>query len=139
MSSKIKDLVDNFIYEPDKKTDTWNVLEKNKDGKYVGDCEDFALTYHYLMCNQNWILFWLHFFIMYSGVLYVEDKRGEGHVFLRKGFKFIDNNYKTWISLKEIKERGDFKFTINSFLWTILSPIIIPLKMISTKIRRKFK
>lgn len=35
----------NYIYQGDKPLDIWQEMQPNKDGKYLGDCEDLCY-YH---------------------------------------------------------------------------------------------
>ena len=82
----LKELNKDFIYTSDKKFDTWEIMSPDKDGKYRGDCEDYALTLKYKDKEfKDWDLWHCR-------------QDGEGHAFLMKGSVVIDNNVKRVVS-----------------------------------------
>jgi len=58
MANTTNDLANNWVYEYDKKeyvmSDVWKILKPEEDGKYYGDCEDFALTWAFLECGESY-------------------------------------------------------------------------------------
>lgn len=59
--------------------DTWNILEPNEDGKYLGDCEDYALTLKYRVEGFSDL------------ALYYCKYDGTGHCLGKLGEQWIDN------------------------------------------------
>ena len=57
----VKEVHKDFLYKADKKGlfDRWFVMHPDDQGKYRGDCDDFALTVLWKLCDQKmskWIL-----------------------------------------------------------------------------------
>lgn len=51
----LQELKQCFVYTPDKSlfTDHYSVMRKNGLGQYRGDCDDYAVTYAWILCGCN--------------------------------------------------------------------------------------
>jgi len=121
MANTTNDLANNWIYEYDKKeyvmADVWKIL-KPVDGKYYGDCEDFALTWAFLECGSSYRkLFWALLTHKYN-IWYVRN--GGGHAVLEtpEG-TFVDN----WSKKPVTKEYMENNFG-HDFIFVFPSPSV---------------
>lgn len=126
---KLEDLNRNFIYKTDmeqyKVLEEWRVITPSSDGKYYGDCEDYALTVKSKVEHD------MHSFKEWD--LYYCTLNGEGHCVLSNGVFIIDNACKRVMRLEDyymqykIKDFRKFtKFEI--FGKYVLKFIINPVK-----------
>lgn len=85
----LKELNDNYVYQGDKHLDSWQEMKPNKDGKYIGDCEDYCIT---LKKNIYEFKDWEYWYCKLNGV---------GHCVLCKNGDIIDCNIKHVVTLEQ--------------------------------------
>lgn len=111
----LKELVDNFVYTPDKQED-WRVPEL-VDGKYRDDCDGFMLACYYEVDE---------FKDKDKKVWYCKVGK-TGHVVTQVDDKYIDNITRELVSLEYLNDRN-----YNSF--KRIYPIGIWFRMFASKI-----
>ena len=82
----LKQLNKNYIYRTDKEQygvdEYWEEMKPSKEGKYIGDCESYAITVRRNIEGfENWDYYWC-------------TLSGNGHCMLSDGKFMIDNNTK---------------------------------------------
>lgn len=130
----VKNLKSNFVYTRDHKFfDAWQVMSKQKDGKYYGDCEDFALTVIWKLCNENLFLFTINFLILHRYHIWLA-KTDEVHAVGYAQGKYFDNIYGRTMTRKQLKESTDIKLWVPMLSPLIASKLIFGLiKKVATK------
>ena len=114
MARTTNQLADNWEYEYDKHeyvmSDVWRVLRKpEEDGKYRGDCEDFALTWAYIESGENYgKLLWNLLTGKYK-VWFVQNGGGHAVLELPNGM-FVDNWSKRPVPRGYMEEVFDHEF-----------------------------
>lgn len=108
----LKELNDNYIYQRDKNLDSWQEMKPNKDGKYIGDCEDYCIT-----LKNNVLEFndWHYYYCKLNGI---------GHCVLYKNCDIIDCNIKFVVNLEQyckIYKVTDFR----KYNWFVLKAKIL--------------
>tara|TARA_S200002703_G_scaffold46390_1_gene40236 strand:- start:882 stop:1313 length:432 start_codon:yes stop_codon:yes gene_type:complete len=98
----------------------WTIM---KEAPYEGDCEDYALTLLWLMCDRSMFKFWIALITNEAQIRRVITKNGGGHAILKIGDDYCDNWTKEFVSWKTMSELGHKKY-----LW-LYSPIGVALKM----------
>ena len=71
-----------FVYQADQLRvfDSWRVM-KLQDGRYRGDCEDFALTVYWHVCDHDAVKFLWNLLVTHRyGLIRTRTARGEAHV-----------------------------------------------------------
>lgn len=87
----------NYVYKADKRFDTWQEMQPNADGKYMGDCEDYAITLKKRIPEfKNWD----YYYCKLNGI---------GHCILSNGVLIIDCNSKATILKDKFMERYKIK------------------------------
>jgi len=107
-----------FTYELDEKIDSWEVLDASLE-QIRGDCEDYALTFIWLVENKSLIKFLWALLSMKYIMWYVKTPNNYGHalVYIRENRKCIDNIQKDFKTKQQYKELGyKFKFPFVSVL-----------------------
>lgn len=113
-----KDLVKGWVYVRDQenysKADVWKFLTPDSEGKFVGDCEDFALTWLAITEGSALKAVWS----LMTGrrkLWYVLTKKGEGHAVLQMGKNiYVDNWSRRETTRKFMESMGhDFQFVIS--------------------------
>lgn len=99
--------------------DAWYIME-SKDGKFYGDCEDYALTLLYLLCNRSLFKFWFYLFTRRAKLQYCKTKRGVGHGVLVYKSKYVDNIQKKFVTKKDMIDAG-YRFETNQFSATTVA------------------
>jgi predicted transglutaminase-like cysteine proteinase len=128
MARTTNDLASNWEYEWDKKeyvmSDVWRVLCKpEEDGKYRGDCEDFALTWAYIESGESYGKFLLNLLTGKYKVWYVTNNGG-GHAVLElPDGKFVDNWSKIAVPKSYMEEVFGHEFVYSFF------PVAVYLKL----------
>jgi len=122
----------NSLYEyRSEKGDQWRI-PKIKDGKILGDCEDYSLgVLYYVIAEKSLLRFWL-ILLTKAKIHYVKND-GEGHAVLRYKGQYIDNWTKEWVSKKEMEALGH-KF---HFCFYLTYQVIV--KMLITKVMDLFR
>lgn len=124
-----------FIYKPDVKYklfDSWSVM-KEKDGKYQGDCEDFALTVFWHMSDKNLRKFLLNLMILHKYRIYQCDAFNGPHMIGRFGDLWFDN----W-TYSDLPEKEFFSTTGHKNPKMMFMPICI-IQLIKGYAKRTFK
>jgi predicted transglutaminase-like cysteine proteinase len=104
MTSLIK-LNQRFKYKLDGKHDSWQVLDVDKPGELLGDCEDYALTVLFILSNHNWLTFWWNLISRKAKICYCKPN-GVGHAVLRFNGQYIDNIQQTWCTKKKLQDKN---------------------------------
>lgn len=125
----IYDLNKVFRYRQDGKLDRWMILEPDSNGIVRGDCEDYALTALYLICNKSLFRFWLKLIFGRVKIRYGEIN-GRGHAVLEYEGRYIDNITKRWGGVSDICKSG-FKFKSWNYIW-----FTVAIKMLFAKLTR---
>lgn len=87
--------------------DCWKILrKKDANGKYVGDCEDFALTWLYITKGRSLFKTILSLLTGESEVIFVRTRTGGGHAILRYSDYYIDNWTLEPVTLERMEEIG---------------------------------
>lgn len=124
-----------YKYDPELgKSDTWSIItEKDEDGKYRGDCEDFSLTVLYkLKCESLLATLWA--LVTFQAIIwFVRAKNGGGHAVMSYKGQYIDNWTKRFVSKDVMYAECGHKF---KFPYPFPS---VFLKMIIGAIKRKYK
>ena len=108
----IKDLQKNFTYKYDASQyvikDAWHIMQK-VDGKYIGDCEDYALTALYLLNNKSMLRFWWSLLNKDGSIEYYKIFNA-GHAVLRYKGKRLDNIHNGWIGDSDKMQYYEYKY-----------------------------
>lgn len=96
---------DRFTYISDKEKykapEAWVVMNASMEG----DCEDYALTVLYYICDKNYSkLLWK--LLTYQAVIMFCKVGEEGHAILYYKGETIDNIFRDWTTIKTMKEKG---------------------------------
>ena len=116
----------NSLYEyRSEKGDQWRI-PKIKDGKILGDCEDYSLgVLYYVLVDKSLLKFWL-LLLTSAKICYVRNNGG--HAVLQYKGQYIDNWTKEWVSKKEMEALG------HKFHWLQYTWFAVALKMLFTKV-----
>lgn len=121
LQNSVKAIADSFDYEPDRLRifDSWQVL-RSVNGRYRGDCEDFALTVFWHLSNKNVLRFLWNLLISHRYSMYrVRDSNGESHVVACFQDQWFDN----W-TRKTLSRDDFFKSTQHELLHIYPGPFI---------------
>ena len=122
-----------YVSDPDQyeSRDAWYVMRPKKalNHDYQGDCEDFALTLLFQLCNNSWAAFWWSLISRKAKLHFCTYKDFGGHAVLRWRGKYADNIQMTFVS-KEVMEKDGYKF--HSFLFL---PYIVAIKLLLGKFK----
>lgn len=74
-------------------TDAWKIIYAvNIEGKYVGDCEDYALSILYRLCDCNQYKMWWMLISHQAGICLVGPSKWKvSHAVLRYKGEYVDN------------------------------------------------
>jgi len=101
--------------------------------KLVGDCDDYAVTALYLMCEGSLFKFWFKLLTFQAMFWFTKSPAGGGHLVLwMRGHGYIDNLDRKWVSRDYMKSTG-YKFL---FPWLVP---FVAMKMLFGIILRFFK
>jgi predicted transglutaminase-like cysteine proteinase len=117
----------NSLYEyRSEKGDHWRI-PKIKDGKILGDCEDYSLgVLYYVIADKSLIKFW--WLLLTSAKIHYVRNNG-GHAVLQYKGQYIDNWTMQWVSKKEMEALGH-KFHMFQYTW-----LAVAIKMLLGKLR----
>lgn len=93
LHSAIRLVASKFRYKKDNNllVDGWSVM-RERDGKYLGDCEDFSLTVFWHMSDKRLFKFLFNLFITHKyALIWCSTKTGELHMIGRYGDLYFDN------------------------------------------------
>ncbi len=73
--------------------DAWKIIySENAEGKYVGDCEDYALSILYRLCGENHFKMWWMLITHQAGICLVGPSQLKvSHAVLRYKGEYVDN------------------------------------------------
>ena len=123
-------LVKNWEYQYDKKTykmsDVWRVLKPSTDGKYRGDCEDFALTWAFLECGESYSKLYLGILKGTYRIWYIEGKSGGGHAVLElPNGMFVDNWSRRPVTRSFMEKHYGHKFIRVFYSLQVLTKLVL--------------
>tara|TARA_B110000211_G_C13633158_1_gene358348 strand:- start:53 stop:451 length:399 start_codon:yes stop_codon:yes gene_type:complete len=126
MIDVIKFINDRYDYKFDQDqyqvADLWKVMAL-KDGRLVGDCEDYALTVLWYLSGESLMKFVWNLLTYRARIWYVTVPGGGGHALLEFDGKFIDQWKMEWTPKNVYEGVFDFKFYYN--------PLIVLRKLIT--------
>jgi len=111
-------LVEQFEYKSDGKLDTWRIMTPDEDGKYRGDCDDFAVTALYISTGSL-IKFWYELIFGSAKVHMVTTASGGGHAVLEYKGVYIDNWTLAWVPREYMEVVLGHQFKSWMFVWPI--------------------
>ena len=113
-----------FEYKADQ-GDQWRI-PKIKNGKILGDCEDYALgVLYYVIAEKSLFKFWW-LLLTKAKIHYVRNNGG--HAVLQLDGKYIDNWTKEFVTKKHMESLG------HKFHWGFYLTYQVALKMLFTKV-----
>lgn len=119
-----------FQYRLDGNLDHWTILKPDSNGIVRGDCEDYALTVLFLLCNKSMFRFWIAL-IFGNAKIHYGKVNGRGHAILEYQGRYIDNITRKWCGTTGICRSG-FKFKPWQFFW-----FQVAIKMLVAKLVRQ--
>lgn len=86
----VKDLKDRFTWESDGRLDSYHIMPS--EGEVSGDCDDFAVTVLYEMCDRNFFKMVMWIVFCKAVFWHVTSARGNPHAVLYvRGYGYTDN------------------------------------------------
>jgi hypothetical protein len=85
-------------------------MKPDADGKYRGDCDDFALTALFIETGSL-SKFWYELIFGSAKVFMVTTSNGGGHAVLRYNGQYIDNWSRSWVSREHMESVYGHKFS----------------------------
>jgi len=115
--------------------DAWHIIhEKSVHGKWVGDCEDYALTLLWLFSDKSYLKFWWALISGKAKICLVGPSKWKvTHAVLRYNGVYVDNWTKELCPKSAIIDNG---FTFHPFACLFYE---VAIRMTYSWIRRKFK
>lgn len=110
---ELNHFIDNFVYTPDK-FDSWRVLTPDQDGKFRGDCDDFAVSCLFILAG-SWRQFWFKLLTGQAKIHFV-TVGNSGHAVLQYGDFYIDNIFRRYAARHELIE-AHYKFNRLRMFW----------------------
>lgn len=106
----VKYVSERFHYRRDPKLlDYWFVM-KEREGKMIGDCDDFAVTSIWKICNENLLTFIWNVFIIHRYRIYFgRTPTGEKHAIGYANGLWFDNWSREALSKDEFLKRTNHK------------------------------
>lgn len=115
--------------------DAWHIIHELTDGKYVGDCEDYALTLLWQFEDKSWLKFWWAIFTGKGKICAVgPNKWKTTHAVLRYKGEYVDNWTRSLGPKSRIEDNG-FVFSAIRNCW----PTTVVILMLKSWIWRKIK
>lgn len=116
--------------------DAWKVIySENAEGKYVGDCEDYALSILYRLCGESHLKMWWMLITHQAGICLVgPSKLKVSHAVLRYKGEYVDNWTKKFGPKSAIEKNHTFHIVYGYGL-----AYITAIKMIVSKVVRTIK
>ena len=136
MQDELVEVVENFTYVSDSdqfgKREAWYIM---KDKPYKGDCEDFALTILYNICNRKIFVMMMSILIGRSKICYTKSPRDGGHAVLRHRGLYTDNWQKEWMTKQDYLDKG---YTFHRFLfWAYTTSVKLFLGYLAARKKEK--
>jgi hypothetical protein len=116
--------------------DAWKIIySPNLEGHYVGDCEDYALSILFRLCEESHLKMWWMLITHQAGICCVgPSKWKSSHAVLRYKGEYVDNWTKKFGSKDKIEKNHTFHIIFGYGL-----AYQCALKMIISKIIRTIK
>ncbi len=116
--------------------DAWKIIySKDENGKYVGDCEDYALSILYRLCGESHLKMWSMLLTHRAGICLVGPSRTKvSHAVLRYKGEYVDNWTRKFGSKEHIQKNHTFHWFFGHG-WAYVTAI----KMLISKVVRMFK
>lgn len=105
----------------------WTIM---KEPPYEGDCEDYALTLLWLLCDRSMFKFWVALFTYEAQIRRVITKNGGGHAVLKIGDDYCDNWTREFVSWYDMRQLGHKKS------WWFYTPLDVAVKMLTARGRK---
>jgi|TARA_R110002110_G_scaffold42549_14_gene133418 hypothetical protein len=136
MQKALTDVVESFTYMSDPEqfgqAEAWYIM---KEKPYTGDCEDFALTTLYNICNRKVVLMLASIFVGRSKICFTKSPSEGGHAVLRHRGMYTDNWQKEWLTKQDYLDKG---YTFHPFLfWWWTSSVKLTLGYIAARKKEK--
>ena len=136
MQDELVEVVGNFTYVSDSdqfgKREAWYIM---KEKPYKGDCEDFALTILYNICNRKIFVMMMSILIGRSKICYTKSPRDGGHAVLRHRGLYTDNWQKEWMTKQDYLDKG---YTFHRFLfWAYTTSVKLFLGYLAARKKEK--
>lgn len=106
----VKYVREKFIYRTDPKIlDYWTVMPE-RNGRMLGDCDDFAITAIWLTCDRNLFKFIVNVMLLHKYRFYFAKTRtGERHLVGYASGLYFDNWTKSALSKEEFLAKTGHK------------------------------
>jgi len=116
--------------------DAWKIIYSlDEKGKYVGDCEDYALSVLYRLCGESHLKMWIMLLTHRAGICLVGPSSTKvSHAVLRYKGEYVDNWTRKFGSKKQIEKNHTFHWWFG-YGWAYVTAI----KMLISKAVRIFK
>ena len=136
MQDELVEVVENFTYVSDSdqfgKREAWYIM---KEKPYRGDCEDFALTILYNICNRKIFVMMMSILIGRSKICFTKSPRDGGHAVLRHRGVYTDNWQKEWLTKQDYLDKG---YTFHRFLfWAYTTSVKLFLGYLAARKKEK--
>jgi hypothetical protein len=116
--------------------DAWKIIySEDAEGKYVGDCEDYALSVLYRLCGESHLKMWWMLITHQAGICLVGPSKWKvSHAVLRYKGEWVDNWTKKLGPKSEIEKNHTFHAVFGlGFAY------MTAIKMITSKVVRTIK
>jgi hypothetical protein len=88
----LEELNAGFIWTADQALDNWRLLRADETGKFLGDCDDYAVTASFIGSGSSWGRFWWNVVTRQHVFWWGRTRGNEDHVLLWvRGKGWIDN------------------------------------------------
>ena len=116
--------------------DAWKIIySENDEGKFVGDCEDYALSILWRLSGESHLKMWWLLITHQAGICLVGPNKWKvSHAILRYKGEYVDNWTKKFGPKSAIEKNHTFH-VINGHGWAYITAI----KMIISKVVRTVK
>ncbi len=116
--------------------DAWKIIySENDEGKFVGDCEDYALSILWRLSGESHLKMWWLLITHQAGICLVGPNKWKvSHAILRYKGEYVDNWTKKFGPKSAIEKNHTFH-VINGYGWAYITAI----KMIISKVVRTVK
>ena len=116
--------------------DAWKIIySEDAEGKFVGDCEDYALSILYRLCGESHLKMWWMLITHQAGICLVgPSKKKVSHAVLRYKGDYVDNWTKKFGPKSAIEKNHTFHW-----LWGHGFAYQTAVKMLISKVVRTIK
>ena len=116
--------------------DAWKIIySEDAEGKFVGDCEDYALSILYRLCGESHLKMWWMLITHQAGICLVGPSKSKvSHAVLRYKGDYVDNWTKKFGPKSAIEKNHTFHW-----LWGHGFAYQTAVKMLISKVVRTIK